>query len=104
MGEPMRIADVRDRLTRFLAEQPKVETESECPMCKGTGRVVRAAKAWRQEDVAKVIGVTRTTVVGFLSGKQGLTFDAAHVLIAWLDEREAEAAAYHTEPGETPDE
>lgn len=95
----VRLADVRDRLARFLADQPNTTHEIECPMCHGEGRVQRKVKTWRQEDVAKVLGVSRTSVVNFLGGKQDFPFDRVADLIDWLDANERRAT-----PTETPEE
>jgi plasmid maintenance system antidote protein VapI len=72
---------LRDRVRNVLAAAPRVSgPEITCAACKGTGRVTHA-------DVAAAIGVGRTTIPNFLSGRQGLTMEKTLALIDWLDDQ-----------------
>jgi antitoxin component HigA of HigAB toxin-antitoxin module len=79
---------LRDRVRNVLAAAPRVSgPEITCAACKGTGRVRRSRRAVTHADVAAAIGVGRTTIPNFLSGRQGLTMEKTLALIDWLDDQ-----------------
>jgi hypothetical protein len=65
-----------------------VQTEVECPTCRGAGKIVRPSRAFTHSDVAEAIGTQRTSIAHFLGGRQTFTMDATLRLIDWLAAQE----------------
>lgn len=64
----------------------KNEQAGACPRCRGTGQVTVSRPVVTHAELADIIGVPRTAVSTFLSGKQGLLLPATLRLLEWLAE------------------
>ena len=72
------VDELRERLRKRMAA-----VVGPCPKCNGSG-VTTLAPAMTQADVAKALGIQRTSVTNFLNGKQGFTMPATLRLLDFL--------------------
>lgn len=83
------VEDLRSRL-QVILDRSVAPGEVECPVCHGTGRVVRNHRTVTQTDVATAIGTTRTGVSTFLAGRQTFGMAVTLRLLDWLAAQEAD--------------